>query len=153
MEPNLDPEEWLRRNGTFWCPRLRLRARPGFCEALKRRPALSFHINSAYKVSADWGGDGRPLRPAACDGCPGPEGLEGPVERRVRRLLEVHKAQEPEPPTGREIRRLRMRLGMTQSQLAKKLRVSPQLVCMWEHGKIKVRGEYLEQLLKLEKGA
>jgi len=24
---------------------------------------------------------------------------------------------------------------------------------MWEHGKIKVRGEYLEQLLKLEKGA
>lgn len=118
---------------------------------MRRRPALKFHINKSH-VYADWGGDDRPLRPAACEGCPGPEELESYMERRVRRLLEVHKAKEPEPPSGDEIRGLRTRLGLSQRGLARKLRVSQQLVSMWECGKTPVRDEYLQKLLRLEKG-
>lgn len=150
MEPNLNPEEWLRRNGTFWCPRLRLRARPGFCEEIRSRTTVSSLKKLNFGMGFEVEGT-KPLRPAACQGCPGPEVLESSA-RRLQEILNAHSLA-PEPPTPYELRRMRRRLGLSQGELAKKLRVSQQLVSMWEHGKIKVRGEYLEQLLELEKGA
>lgn len=50
--------------------------------------------------------------------------------------------------TGRELRRLRKRLGLTQAALAQQFAVTPTTVARWERGEVSIR-EPMARLIRL----
>ena len=59
-------------------------------------------------------------------------------------MLNIHESLIPE-----KIRSIRNRLGLTQRELAEKLRVDPVTISRWENGKGTPRRVYQEDLIEL----
>lgn len=52
--------------------------------------------------------------------------------------------------TKDEIKNLRIRLGLTQTEFAYKIKASVSSVSMWERGEVKPRNVYVEKMNKLK---
>lgn len=128
-----DPEEFLASEATLWCPHLRLRFKPGFCEELLKRGTRGKLLGFDLEMT--------PITPPDCRTCRG----ENAVVLHVEPAKEKRAGSGPEV-TGAMIRRVRRERGMTQRQLGKRLGVSQQLVCFWETGRQGIWEGHLDRI-------